>query len=112
MDWGEGGRLIANPPWTDDTVTGAYGAPTVATADKGRQWLKAAVDEKIESIDEVLEQQRRRERRRREQAALPAGGGWPAATRFYNERGAAGGPPPPPPRPAPSRTATDPSDRR
>ena len=74
MDWVEGGRLIANPPWTDDTVTGAYGDPTVATADKGRLWLKAAVDEKIESIDEVLEQQRRRERRRREQAALPAGG--------------------------------------
>ena len=74
MDWVEGGRLIANPPWTDDTVTGAYGDPTVATADKGRLWLKAAVDEKIESIGEVREQQRRRERRRREQAALPPGG--------------------------------------
>jgi creatinine amidohydrolase len=74
MDWVEGGRLIANPPWTDDTVTGAYGDPTVATAEKGRLWLKAAVDEKIESIDEVLQQQRRRETRRREQVVRPAGG--------------------------------------
>jgi creatinine amidohydrolase len=74
MDWVEGGRLIANPPWTDDTVTGAYGDPTVATAEKGRLWLKAAVDEKIESIGEVREQQHRRERRRLEQTALPPGG--------------------------------------
>jgi creatinine amidohydrolase len=74
MDWVEGGRLIANPPWTDDTVTGAYGDPTVATAEKGRLWLKAAVDEKIASIDEVCEQQRRRQGRRRELAAQPAGG--------------------------------------
>jgi creatinine amidohydrolase len=73
MDWVEGGRLIANPPWTDDTVTGAYGDPTVATGEKGRLWLKAAVDEKVESISEVLEQQHRRERRR-EQAAKPPGG--------------------------------------
>jgi creatinine amidohydrolase len=39
MDWVEGGRLIANPPWTDDTVTGAYG-DRPATAEKGRLWLK------------------------------------------------------------------------
>jgi creatinine amidohydrolase len=26
MDWVEGGALIANPPWDDDTKTGAYGA--------------------------------------------------------------------------------------
>lgn len=74
MDWVEGGRLIANPPWTDDTVTGVYGDPTVATAEKGRLWLKAAVAEKIESIDEVRQQQRRRVERRRQQARLPVGG--------------------------------------
>lgn len=66
MDWSEGGRLIANPPWTDDTTTGAYGDPTVATAEKGRRWLEAAVAEKIESIDEVREQHRRRAARRAE----------------------------------------------
>jgi creatinine amidohydrolase len=74
MDWAEGGRLIANPPWTDDTVTGAYGDPTVATADKGRRWLEAAVEEKVQSIDEVSEQQRRRERRRQEQRTAAGGG--------------------------------------
>ncbi|MEZ4583838.1 MAG: creatininase family protein [Caldilineaceae bacterium] len=25
MDWIEGGALVANPPWDDDTATGAYG---------------------------------------------------------------------------------------
>jgi creatinine amidohydrolase len=60
MDWVEGGRLVANPPWSDDTVTGIYGDPTVATAEKGRRWLQAAVAEKIQSVDELLEQVRRR----------------------------------------------------
>lgn len=64
MDWVEGGRLIANPPWTDDTVTGIYGDPTVGTAEKGGRWLAAAVAEKVESIDQVLEQARRRRERR------------------------------------------------
>jgi len=66
MDWSEGGRLIANPPWTDDTRSGVYGDPTLATAEKGRLWLEAAVAEKIESVDEILEQRRRREERRRD----------------------------------------------
>jgi creatinine amidohydrolase/Fe(II)-dependent formamide hydrolase-like protein len=65
MDWVEGGRLVANPPWTDDTRSGVYGDPTVATAAKGRLWLAAAVKEKAESVDEVQEQARRRRRRRR-----------------------------------------------
>src|SRR3989304_537206 len=42
MDWIEGGALIANPPWTDDTITGAYGAATQGAAEKGRGWLGAA----------------------------------------------------------------------
>ena len=71
MDWVEGGRLIANPPWTDDTVTGAYGDPTLATADKGRRWLKAAIEEKVESVGEVNVQQHRREERRRARAVSP-----------------------------------------
>ena len=64
MDWIEGGRLIANPPWRDDTTTGAYGDPTAATAEKGRQWLQAAVDEKLEALAEIVEQQHRRQARR------------------------------------------------
>ncbi len=64
MDWVEGGRLMANPPWTDDTVTGIYGDATIATADKGRRWMEAAVAEKVESVGEVLEQARRRRQRR------------------------------------------------
>jgi creatinine amidohydrolase len=66
MDWIEGGALIANPPWTDDTISGAYGAGTQATAEKGRLWLEAAIDEKIGHVQEIIEQQRRREERRAE----------------------------------------------
>ncbi len=40
MDWVEGGALVANPPWDDDTQTGAYGAGSLATAEKGRIWLE------------------------------------------------------------------------
>jgi creatinine amidohydrolase len=66
MDWIEGGALIANPPWTDDTISGAYGAGTHATAEKGRLWLEAAIEEKIGHVQEIVEQQRRREERRAE----------------------------------------------
>lgn len=68
MDWAEGGRLIANPPWTDDTRSGIYGDPTVATAEKGRLWLEAAVGEKVDSVGEILEQVRRRAERRAQAA--------------------------------------------
>jgi creatinine amidohydrolase len=64
MDWVEGGSLIANPPWYDDTTTGAYGAGSLATAENGKLWLEAAVTEKVSHIDEIHEQQRRRETRR------------------------------------------------
>jgi creatinine amidohydrolase len=64
MDWIEGGRLIANPPWSDDTRTGIYGDATLATAEKGRLWLQAAIEEKLGSIEEIREQQRRRSARR------------------------------------------------
>jgi len=66
MEWIEGGALIANPPWTDDTISGAYGAGTQATAEKGRLWLEAAVNEKVGHVQEIIEQQRRREERRAE----------------------------------------------
>ncbi|HHY53902.1 MAG TPA: creatininase family protein [Chloroflexi bacterium] len=64
MDWIEGGALIANPPWDDDTATGAYGAGSLATAEHGRLWLEAAIAEKVEHVAEIHEQQRRREARR------------------------------------------------
>jgi creatinine amidohydrolase len=70
MDWVEGGRMIANPPWTDDTVTGIYGDPTPATAEKGALWLRAAIAEKRELLDEVRQQHILRRERRAGQAAI------------------------------------------
>jgi len=64
MDWIEGGSLIANPPWDDDSQTGAYGAGSHATAEKGRLWLEAAIAEKVGHVAEIHEQHRRREERR------------------------------------------------
>jgi creatinine amidohydrolase len=66
MDWVEGGTLIANPPWDDDTATGAYGAGSLATADKGKAWLEAAIVEKAGHITEIHEQHSRRQARRRD----------------------------------------------
>jgi creatinine amidohydrolase len=64
QDWLEGGPLIANPPWTDDTSTGAYGAGSLATAEKGKYWLQVAIEEKIDHIIEIIEQQTRRTAKR------------------------------------------------
>ncbi len=66
MDWIEGGSLIANPPWDDDTKTGAYGAGSHATAEKGRSWLEAAIQEKADHVEQIHEQHERREQRRNE----------------------------------------------
>jgi len=64
MDWIEGGALVANPPWDDDSKTGAYGAGSLATAEHGRLWLEAAIREKVDHVRQINEQQRRREDRR------------------------------------------------
>ena len=64
MDWAEGGALIANPPWDDDTATGAYGAGSLATAENGARWLEAAIEEKTAHVAEIHEQHRRREEKR------------------------------------------------
>jgi creatinine amidohydrolase len=66
MDWIEGGSLVANPPWDDDSKTGAYGAGSHATAEKGRLWLEAAIAEKIDHVEQIHEQHERREKRRNE----------------------------------------------
>ena len=64
MDWVEGGALVANPPWDDDTVTGAYGAGSLATVANGRAWLEAAIEEKTGHITEIHTQHVCREARR------------------------------------------------
>ncbi len=64
MDWIEGGSLVANPPWDDDTGTGAYGAGSHGTAEKGRLWLAAAIEEKADHVEQIHEQHERREKRR------------------------------------------------
>lgn len=64
MDWVEGGALVANPPWTDDTRTGAYGAGSLGTPEKGRLWLQAAIDEKVDHVKEIHEQIAQRQERR------------------------------------------------
>ena len=66
MDWVEGGALVANPPWEDDSTTGAYGAGSLATLENGRIWLEAAITEKAAHVDEILEQVQRRSQRRKE----------------------------------------------
>ncbi len=66
MDWIEGGALTANPPWEDDTRTGAYGAGSLGTAEKGEYWLKVAIEEKVEHVAEIHEQYRRRRERRKQ----------------------------------------------
>ncbi len=60
MDWIDGGALTANPPWEDDTRTGAYGAGSLGTAQKGKYWLDAAIAEKVGHVAEIHEQYRRR----------------------------------------------------
>lgn len=60
MDWVEGGSLIANPPWEDDTKTGAYGAGSLACIENGKLWFEVAVKEKQEHIKEIHEQYQRR----------------------------------------------------
>jgi len=66
MDWIEGGALVANPPWDDDSRTGAYGAGSHGTAEKGRLWLEAAIEEKVDHVEQIHEQHERREKRRNE----------------------------------------------
>lgn len=71
MDWVEGGALVANPPWYDDTQTGAYGAGSLATAENGARWLAAAAQEKAGHILEIHEQFERRLAWRQARARQP-----------------------------------------
>lgn len=69
MDWIEGGALILSAMWEDDTLTGAYGSGSVATAENGERWLKVAIEEKVAHVQEIHEQAGRRIERRQEHAA-------------------------------------------
>jgi len=73
MDWIEGGSLVANPPWEDDTKTGAYGAGSHGTAEKGRLWLEAAIKEKADHVEQIHEQHEQREKRRKDGYGLWGG---------------------------------------
>jgi creatinine amidohydrolase len=66
MDWIESGTLVANPSWEDDTRTGAYGAGSLGTSEKGAFWLQAAIAEKVGHVAEIHEQYLRRAARRKE----------------------------------------------
>jgi creatinine amidohydrolase len=70
MDWVEGGALVANPPWEDDTRTGAYGAGSLGTPEKGETWLRDAIAEKVSHVGEIEEQWRRRRIRREQNRSL------------------------------------------
>jgi creatinine amidohydrolase len=72
MDWIEGGALIANPPWEDDSATGALGAGSLGTAEKGAFWLSVAVAEKTAHVNEIHEQHRRRTEHREKNRPQPA----------------------------------------
>ena len=69
MDWIEGGALTANPPWEDDTRTGAYGAGSLGTQEKGRVWLEAAIREKGQHVTEIHEQYHRRREREKQRGS-------------------------------------------
>jgi creatinine amidohydrolase len=64
MDWVEAGKLIANPPWSDDTTSGIYGDGRLGTGEKGRLWLEAAIQEKLDILREIREQHTRRQLKR------------------------------------------------
>ncbi|MGW8224655.1 MAG: creatininase family protein [Anaerolineales bacterium] len=64
MDWIDGGSLVANPPWLDDTTSGIYGDAIRGTAEKGRLWLEAAVNQKLAIIQEIQSQQHLRQHKR------------------------------------------------
>ncbi|MFH2039338.1 MAG: creatininase family protein [Chloroflexota bacterium] len=65
MDWVEGGALIANPPWDDDSIYGAYGSGSLGSVENGAIWLKEAIKEKISHVMEIHDQHNRREIRRK-----------------------------------------------
>jgi creatinine amidohydrolase len=67
MDWIEGGALILTAMWEDDTLTGAYGSGSLATAEAGARWFAIAVEEKIVHVREIHEQAHLRLARRADQ---------------------------------------------
>jgi len=66
MDWCGEGSLILNPPWSDDTRTGTYGIPSLASSAKGEAWLKAGGAQIELQLEELRQQWERRQQRRSE----------------------------------------------
>lgn len=66
MDWLESGALVINPAWSDDTRTGSYGAPSQASAEKGRRWLAGAQAELQRLLEECQLQWSTRQVRRQQ----------------------------------------------
>ncbi|MBT9586505.1 creatininase family protein [bacterium] len=66
MDWNGEGALILNPPWSDDTRTGTYGSPSLASAVKGQAWLEAGAAEVVTHLHELRQQWQRRQQRRQQ----------------------------------------------
>ena len=71
MDWIEGGALMMSAPWEDDTLTGSYGAGSLATAENGARWLEIAVQEKVDHVREIHDQAQRRLAKRAHQVIPP-----------------------------------------
>jgi creatinine amidohydrolase len=70
MDWIEGGSIIANPPWSDDTTSGIYGDARTGSAEKGHQWLQASIEEKLETFAEIRQQHDLRQAKRSSNSGL------------------------------------------
>jgi creatinine amidohydrolase len=54
LDWSDGSLKIM-PWWSSFSRTGVQGRPTLATAEKGKALLHAAVSECVAYVQEVLE---------------------------------------------------------
>ncbi len=55
MEWWDDGPLKLMPWWSAFSRTGVQGSPTLATAEKGRSFLEAAVEECVGYIHELKE---------------------------------------------------------
>ena len=55
LEWWADGPLRLMPWWSSFSRTGVQGTPTVATAEKGKAFLEAAVAECVEYVRELLE---------------------------------------------------------
>ena len=55
LEWWADGPLRLMPWWSSFSRTGVQGSPTLATAEKGKRFLEAAVEECVGYVRELLE---------------------------------------------------------